>query len=144
MKPKVKPHKKKSLLENVTKPSIKDEYDKRHMVISLKHLDREQGQTFHDWEKEGILGDALQRIAGYCHDTLQRQCCTDTFKPYPCFPPKDKTDFRFPPHVPEDATWASMHINGIQRVIGHILNNVFYIVFLDKGHRFWISDIQER
>jgi hypothetical protein len=137
---KVKPHLRKNLLQDIKKSSVQEEQEKYHLVISFKHLDRSQGQTFNEWEQDQILSDALNTLAYYCHDTLQRQCCTDSFKPYPNFPPRDKTDFNFPNHVPPDARWASMHINGTQCLVGHVYKNTFYVVFLDKNHRFWITD----
>jgi hypothetical protein len=136
----VKPHLRGSLLQNIKKPSIEDEEEKSHLVISLKHLDRNQGQTFNQWEEDRILADALDVLCGYCHDTLQKQCCNEKFKPYSSFPPPDKTEYYFPSHVPPDAHWACMHVKGKQCVVGHIVRNVFYIVFLDKEHRFWISE----
>ena len=136
---KIKPHFKRSLLANIKKTSIKEENQNFHLVISFKHLDKSQGQTFSDWENNRILADALDTLANYCHDTLQKQCCTDSFKTYSAFPPDDKTDYHFPAHVPPDALWASMHIKGKQCLVGHIYRNVFYIIFLDKDHRFWIA-----
>lgn len=136
----IKPHLKPSLIKNITKPSIKKEEDNNHLVISLKYLDKNQGQTFEDWEKNKILAHSLETLAGYCKDTLQNQCRTDSFKTYKSFPPKEKTDFYFPSHIPEDAEWASMHIKGKQCLAGHIFRNVFYIVFLDKDHRFFITE----
>jgi hypothetical protein len=134
---KIKPHQKESLLKNIRKPTVKEEYDKSHFVISFKHLDRNQGQTFKEWEAEKILARAVNTLSGYCHNTLQAQCHTDNFTAYGNFPPKDKTDFVFPNHVPQDAEWASMHITGKQCLVGHIFRNIFYVVFLDKNHKFW-------
>lgn len=136
---KVKPHQKQSLLKGIKKPSSSDERHNEHLVVSFKYLDNKQGQTFEDWEKDHILAESLNTLAGYCHDTLQNQCHTASFKPYKNFPSKENTEYDFPDHVPQDACWASMHINGKQCLVGHIFSNVFYVVFLDKHHRFWIS-----
>lgn len=136
---KIKNHLKDTPLKNIKKSSIQEEFDKNHLVISFKHLDKTQGQTFDDWEKDGILSGALETLSSFCHDTVQNQCCTDKFKPYGNFPSQGKTDFCFPSHVPPDADWASMHINGLQCLVGHIFKNIFYVVFLDKNHRFYIS-----
>jgi hypothetical protein len=43
-------------------------------------------------------------------------------------------------HIIEDAEWASLHIKGKERIAGHIIGNVFYVVFLDKDHRFWRTE----
>ncbi len=52
----------------------------------------------------------------------------------------DKSDFYHPKHIPEDIAWCSMHIQGKECVIGYFEDNVFYVVFLDKDHRFWITE----
>ena len=137
---KIKPHQKESLLKRITKPTAQQEYDKNLLVISFKHLDKTQGQSFEDWESEKILARAVNTFSEYCHGTIEAQCCTDRFKPYRDFPPQERTDFIFPNHVPQDAEWACMHITGKQCVAGHIFHNVFYVVFLDKKHRFWITE----
>jgi hypothetical protein len=62
---KIKPHQKESLLKNIRKPTVKEEYDKSHFVISFKHLDRNQGQTFKEWEAEKILARAVNTLSGY-------------------------------------------------------------------------------
>jgi len=136
---KIKPHQKQSLIKDIPRPSVKREEQNCHLVFSFKYLDRNQGQTFEEWEGDGILAESLNTLAGYCHDTLQKQCCTDSFKPYQDFPPTDKTEYTFPEHVPPDALWASMHISGKQCLVGHVFRNVFYVVFLDKNHRFFIT-----
>jgi len=37
-----------------------------------------------------------------------------------------------------------MHIDGLPCIAGHMVKNVFYLVFLDKEHKFFPTDIQER
>ena len=37
-----------------------------------------------------------------------------------------------------------MHIQGKECVIGHVIGQVFYLVFLDCDHKFWPTDLQER
>lgn len=108
-------------------------------VISLKHMDREQGQTFIEWEQDGILAQALDALQGYCCRPLSEQSNSKKFTIYGAFPPSDKTDFQHPKHVPEDAEWARIHLTGERCIIGHVVRNIFYVVFLDKHHRFWIS-----
>jgi hypothetical protein len=111
------------------------------IVFNFKFLDSAQGQTFCEWEKEGILSQALDVFKNYSSQKLSSAFSTK-FKSYKDFP--KKTAFTHPKHVPEDARWASMHLQGKECVIGHIHQNVFYVVFLDKDHRFYISDLQDR
>ena len=55
-------------------------------------------------------------------------------------PPKDKTKFTIQNYIPEEANWARIHINNKSVIVGHIVGNKFYIVFLDKRHDFWLSE----
>lgn len=111
-------------------------------LLSFRDLDREQGQTLGEWEKEGMLARAMDTLRNYCCSTLASQCNTDKFTIYGGFPPREKNDYAFPKHIPDDAHWARIHITGKQCVIGHVVHNVFYIVFLDKDHRFYISELK--
>jgi len=50
-----------------------------------------------------------------------------------------------PKHVTPD-NWAVIHIKPKSKevVAGFLENDVFYIVFLDKEHDFWDTDLQDR
>jgi len=61
-------------------------------------------------------------------------------KKYGEFPPKDKSDFAYPVYLHPGVCWVAIHIEGKKRVAGYIEDNVFYIIFLDKDHGFWISE----
>lgn len=111
-------------------------YEKK-FAISFQYLDRNQGQTFEEWEKEGLLLNLLNTIRDYCQKTMQENK-GPSFKEYGNFPPK--TEFRHPKHVPKDASWASLHLAGKPCLGGHIYENIFYVVFLDKEHKFWVCN----
>jgi hypothetical protein len=106
----------------------------QNFVVSFQYLDRNQGQTFEDWSNEGLLVNMLNTLRDYCNEPLYKQL-GDKFTPYGDFPPKSK--FIYPKHVPFGVNWASMHINGKSCLGGHIYENIFYVVFLDKNHEFW-------
>lgn len=109
--------------------------------VSFQHLDTTQtyGSSFKDWQKVGLLSKMLEVLQGYCCSTLISQANTDKFTVYGGFPPKEKTMFDYPKNVQEDAMWARIHITGRAVIIGHIVHNTFYVVFLDKTHKFWLS-----
>lgn len=109
----------------------------QNFVVSFQYLDRNQGQDFEDWEKEGLLVNLLNTLRDYCSQPIYKQF-GNKFKEYGSFPIKSK--FKHPEHVPEDVNWASLHITGRVCLGGHIYENIFYVVFLDKNHEFWISD----
>lgn len=144
-KEKIKNHFKKSIitesLEKRTKSTLTYEsYD--HMVVSLKHLDKNQGHIFEDWEELKILSRAFNTICGLSSKSIKEQANNNKFTIYGGFPPKEKTDYYHPKHIPEDAQWARIHITGKQCVIGHVLGNVFFLVFLDGEHKFWKSELK--
>lgn len=141
---KFKPHHKRSLLKDTLqkKKSQLDLLKDNYLTISFRQLDREQGDNFYLWEKNNVLARAVDVLANLCNDTVLSQKDGKKFTIYGDFPPKNKTDFYFPKHIPEDANWARIHITGVQCIIGHIVDNVFYIVFLDGKHKFWKSELK--
>ena len=113
------------------------EKSKNKFVVSFKDLDRNQGQTFEDWNEDGLLVNMLNTLREYCQKTMQENK-SDKFKVYGYFPPK--YNFKHTKHIPEDANWACLHITGKNCIAGHVIENIFYVVFLDKNHEFWITE----
>ncbi len=112
----------------------------RFIVLSLKDFDSNQGQSFELWEGENLLALAVRKLQGVCGLTRVEASRQQIIKEYPkgAFP--DNSDFYHPKHIPEDISWCTMHIQGKECVIGYFEDNVFYVVFLDKDHRFWITE----
>lgn len=110
------------------------------LVFSFQYFDINQGQSFENWEEEKILSRLIIKLKDISNCTMAQATSAQIIKPYPTFPPNEKTEFLHPKHVPAAANWASLHIDGKRCVIGCIEENVFHIVFLDKDHRFWISE----
>lgn len=107
-----------------------------NIVFSFIHLSKDQGASFQQWNEEGKLLAALERLREYSSKKISQ---TDTtFNIYGDFPPK--TNFRHPKYIPEDALWARIHVDGKHVIAGHIVRNVFYVVFLDSNHSFWITE----
>lgn len=140
MKAKIKkPHESKSVIADYLekKSSIKELEDAENFLISFKHLDKEQGQSIYDWEANKMLGMAIDTLGSYCSRPLKQQF-GEKFTVYGDFP--QKSNFTHPHHVPEDAKWARIHVNGLHIIAGHIVKNVFYIVFFDNDHTFYITE----
>ncbi|MGZ4089409.1 MAG: hypothetical protein ACXVNM_01535 [Bacteroidia bacterium] len=119
-----------------TKPVIDPR--ERGLLFSFKDFDHTQGQSFSDWQKEGILAQALDTLKNCCSKPLKQQLKTVTI--YHDFPLK--SDFKHPKHVTPDAQWARIHIDGTQIFAGHIHQGVFYIVFFDKDHSFYKVELK--
>lgn len=137
---KFKPHLQPSLISQALEESRSiSDIDSDSFVISFRHLDKTQGDTLNEWESINILAKAIDVLAGYCNRSLITQQ-DKKFTIYGGFPPKCKTYFRHPDHVPEDAQWARIHITGKQIIAGHVVRNIFFVVFLDNKHQFWVSN----
>lgn len=134
-----KPHMQQSAIKDFAenKLLIADLKKEGTLLISLRHVDKTQGTTWYDWEKEAMLGKALDTLHGYSAKSLKSQAVTSTFTIYKGFPPKEKTDFVRPKYVPEDAKWSRIHVDGVRCLIGHVVEDTFYLVFLDSTHSFW-------
>lgn len=107
------------------------------IVLSFRNFDRNQGQSFEEWEDEKLLALAISKLREVCELTVGQATAQQIIKPYTkvAFPPE--SGFVHPKHVPIDVIWCSMHIQGKECVIGYFEDNIFYIVFLDKNHEFW-------
>tara|TARA_R110000796_G_scaffold37722_4_gene95279 strand:- start:173133 stop:173585 length:453 start_codon:yes stop_codon:yes gene_type:complete len=92
--------------------------------------------SFCDWQKIGLLSKALETIQGYSSSpiTYDSKCTL-----YNDFPSKYDTLYTYPDHVTPDASWVRIHVTGASVIIGHIIQNTFYVVFLDKTHRFFLT-----
>jgi hypothetical protein len=107
-----------------------------------KHISN-QGQTIEDWDKSGLLLLLLNRIKFVGQFTPVEVRQQQHIKEYTKvdFPPN--SEFKKPTHV-EDVTWAVMHITPKSKevVVGYIDVDVFYVIFLDKDHKFWPSTLK--
>ncbi|AMJ67186.1 hypothetical protein AXW84_18445 [Hymenobacter sp. PAMC 26628] len=110
--------------------------------ISFQHLDREQGQSFGRWQETTKLSEAMETLRNYSARPLRSQLDGKKFTEYGDFPPDAKTKFAHPAQVPPDASWARIHVDGLHCLIGHLVENTFYLVFLDENHEFWISELK--
>lgn len=128
-------------LDNKKNKTVNDDVIKGNFKVSLSHLDKTQkfGSNYLDWQNAGLLSKLFETLQGYCCRPLLEQVDGDKFTIYGDFPKKDYTMFNFPEHVPEDANWARIHVNGIAVVAGHVVDDTFYIVFLDKTHSFYLT-----
>jgi hypothetical protein len=111
---------------------------KRFVVLSFKDFDINQGQKFEEWEEEQILSNMLTRLREVCAYSIEEALGKQIIKLYNSFP--ENSDFSHPKHIPEGVKWATIRIKGKERVAGYVEDNIFFVVFLDKDHQFWISE----
>jgi len=107
-----------------------------------KHVIAE-GETFEEWEKLGFLKLLIIRLkylGQYPALTVRQKKWIKEYHKVD-FPPNSK--FTEPKHV-QNVTWAVMHITPTSKevVAGYIEDEVFYIIFLDKDHKFWPTKLK--
>ena len=125
--------------------AIGNKNENRRISFSFQYLDKNQGQTLEEWEAEGLLADLIIRTQQISQHTVEESLRLQYIKQYTkvAFPPTSK--FKEPKHITPD-NWAVIHIKPKSKevVAGFLENDVFYIVFLDKEHNFWDTNLQDR
>lgn len=121
--------------------NVKDDLPK--IVFSFKDIDTIQvppGQTYNEWQSKELLAYMLTKFGYLCQNNIIEAQQKRMLKIYGDFP--SKTKFKKPQHIVENVKWSViMDIKGQKgRVVGHIIDNVFYVVFLDIDHLFYISE----
>ena len=118
---------------------------KRTISFSWEKLHPSEGQRIVDWENEGLLSDLCIRMQQIGQYESSQALAQQLIKQYTKVGYPDNSKFTKPTHV-SPTYWAVIHIkqNSKEVVAGYIENDVFYIVFLDKEHLFWSTDIQSR
>jgi quinol monooxygenase YgiN len=112
----------------------------------------DNSQSFEDWQNEEILADLMDKIKEFSKKSLQESKNEKRLKLYGDFPTPDISDYVLPQDLPENGLkWGSFRITGEKRLIGFIvsdlvegldcsnLKNTFFVVFLDKNHKFYKS-----
>ena len=163
--------KKDRFLASRSQSSIETSDIEKRCKFNFSYFDPSQaaGQALDDWAVEagGVsLNGLFQKIKDYTHEPLMYWCNERVGKGgltvlayYNEFP--KKSDFKHPPHVPHDVTWARFRLGSKVRLVGFVLpedvcrakskvtnegsfypydSNTFYVVFLDKNHRFYQSE----
>ena len=127
---------------------------KGKMSFSFKYFDgsQEAGQDFKDWNDKQKQ-ELLEKLRDYSREDkkywLNQRVGSGGLKLleiYGQFP--SNTDFKYPQHVPDNVSWARFRLESSVRLVGFFVNeddakkyclstDIFYIVFLDKDHRFY-------
>lgn len=130
---------------------------KGKLSFSFKYFDgnQEAGQDFKDWNDKQKQ-ELLEKLRDYSRESktywLNQRAGAGGLKIleiYEAFP--RNTDFEYPQHVPNDVRWARFRMESAMRLVGFFVSeedvksknlstNVFYVVFLDKDHRFYKTE----
>jgi hypothetical protein len=115
------------------------------ICFSWAKLDNTQGQTIDEWEKEELLSKLSKRLQQIGQYESTHALAQQLIKQYTKIGFPENSKFKEPNHVKPNY-WAVIHLtqNSKEVVAGYLEENIFYIVFLDKEHHFWPTDIQSR
>ena len=110
------------------------------LVFSFKDFDSNQcppGQTFKEWEKGELLAPLMTKLVELSNKNRVIASLEGCLSTYDTFP--EDSDFKKPKYIEGDVQWATIKDVGgqLHRVAGYIVDNVFYVVFLDKEHKFY-------
>lgn len=136
--------------------------------FSYFEANQNAGQDFSQWgENQGAssLTALLDKIKSYSKEPLaywrNERVGSKGLRVlayYDQFP--KRSEFKHPPHVPHDVTWARFRLGNMVRLIGFVIpeslagkqysddkgqkyfydSNTFYVVFLDKDHQFFQTE----
>ena len=130
-----------------TREEKKVKEDLPKMVFSFKDFDIRQippGQSHNDWQEKKLLAYMFEKLGEICKYNIIEARQQNLIKVYEVFPAT--SEFKYPKTVIQDENiiWAViMNIKGQKpRVAGHIIGNVFYVVFLDAEHLFFPSELK--
>ena len=113
------------------------------LTFSFKDLDETQPkknpQSLTSWNEGNLLDTFIKRLRELSKLTRDEAIKQQQIKIYGDFP--INTDFYHPKHVDDNVAWSVIKAVGGQKgvIAGYIVENTFYIVFLDQNHRFWVS-----
>ncbi|CAH6668430.1 TPA: hypothetical protein ACOEAT_004761 [Enterobacter ludwigii] len=115
----------------------------RFISISFKHFHNvdDVGQSINTWKDDGSLPDLIEKLVYLTANGITKVISDGVFTNYTRFPESAVNDFRCPDEISSDEDWGVIKNIGGQkrRVAGFLRDNVFYIVFFDRDHRFWKS-----
>jgi hypothetical protein len=125
------------------KQNIKEERITKKVIISFKDYVEnalsKNPQSFKSWEEIGLLSTFLNYLTHLTELSFDEALQKKLIGIYSNFPSssKYKQSDNF-----KNAKWAALKkfAGQKERVIGHLDNNIFYIVYLDKDHEFYIVE----
>ena len=114
----------------------------KKILFSFKDINFFQAkkENFNTWSENNLLVKLMDKITEVSKLTVNEAKKQQVIKIYGDFPPSSKTKYKKPVYLENGLQWGVMHIQGKEVIAGYLVENIFYIVFLDKDHLFWISE----
>lgn len=118
--------------------------DPKKIVFSFKYFidsqPKNNEQSYVSWEDEKRLALLLKGLEILNNLSLTEAIQQGLIKEYKKFPPVKSTKFKCPSNFTDRKWYVIKKIfGGVTTVAGLIIDNIFYIVFFDKDHEFWLS-----
>ena len=133
----------KSPQRNVDTKAQKSTAKDNFYSISFKYFkdtDIDPAQSINTWKSEDRILDMLLSLKDISSNnaTIVQ---TTRLTLYGEYPSKDKNEFPLPADLPSEIKWGTIQNIGGQkaRIAGFLKDSIFYLVYLDKNHRFWIT-----
>ncbi|MVW87832.1 hypothetical protein EI969_18105 [Pseudomonas sp. PB101] len=116
----------------------------QYLSFSFKYFKDQDdvGQSLATWASGDLLASLIAKLHHISKVNITELQTEKSITNYRRFPPADKTHFSCPSDLSKDDSWGVIrNIGGQkQRVAGFLRDNIFYIVFLDRDHKFWPTD----
>jgi len=148
--------KKEKKISNFPKDSVETKYKdiKGLLSFNFKYFDNTQGQKFSDLSVEQF-SKIIEKLKYFSNENRSHweaehighkdNRVLEVYKDFP-----SNSMFFHPKHVPAGVKWARFRLESDQRLIGFVIDksdiekfglnpDVFYIVFLDLYHKFYIT-----
>ena len=94
------------------------------------------------WDCDDTLLDMLRELVHLSKYNITQLQSSKRITLYGEFPPRTLNDFPLPTGLSKDENWGTLRNIGGQRarIAGFLKDNIFYIVYLDKEHKFYKSN----
>lgn len=116
----------------------------KYLQFNFKYYNHQDlaSQSFENWQDNKILADLNNKLCDFSKLTIEELKSMGNLVVYGAFP--DNSDFKEPNFFKGiNVQWARLRLTGRRRLIGVFipsddttLRNIFYVVFLDKNHKF--------
>lgn len=117
--------------------------EKRNISFSLTKLIITQGETIEQWDELGLLPELFLRFKYLGQFSVQKAIQEGFITQYNKVSFPLNSGFTMPKHI-IDVIWTVMHLRNKSKevVVGYIEDDIFFVVFLDKEHNFWPSNLK--
>ena len=108
----------------------------------FQDTDMPPAQSLENWDQNNMLYDMLNSLKHMSQNNItELQLRDKKLTLYQSFPQASVNDFSLPANLSDAENWGCLRNIGGQkaRIAGFLRDNVFYVVYLDKDHKFYKS-----